>query len=331
MSLRINIVLAAVVVAATACSSDKAPPPPQGPIERVSPKLDALIKPDAKVEILAEGFTWAEGPLWLEDQHMLLFSDVPENRIYSWREGQQANQIWLEPSGNTSNEKREGGNGLLLDPQGNLVICQHGDRRVARMDAPLTEPKPNFTTLVDKYQGKRFNSPNDAVFDKAGNLYFTDPPYGLPHISYQEVDAYSVYRLSTTGKLTIITDKLYRPNGIAFSPDQKTLYVSNSDPKHAVWMAYEMNPDGTVASERVFYDVTSFVTAERPGVPDGMKVDKAGNIFGTGPGGVWIFSPEGEHLGTIRTTTPTANVAFNADQSVLFMTSNTYLMRVVLK
>jgi gluconolactonase len=330
MSLRINIILALATVAITACSSDKAPLQ-QGPIERVSPKLDALIKPDAAVEILAEGFKWAEGPLWLADQQMLLFSDVPENRIYSWREGQEANQIYLEPSGNTSNEKREGANGLLLDAQGNLVLCQHGDRRMARMDAPLTEPKPNFTTLVDKYQGKRFNSPNDAVFDGAGNLYFTDPPYGLPHISHQEVDAYSVYRLSAAGELTVITDKLYRPNGIAFSPDQKTLYVANSDPKHAVWMAYELNPDGTVASERVFYDVTSFVTAERPGVPDGLKVDSAGNIYGSGPGGVWIFSPEGEHLGTIRTSTPTANVGFNEDQSVLFLTSEMYLLRVVLK
>lgn len=329
MSLRINIVLAAAV-AITACSSDKAPPQ-QGPIERVSPKLDALIKPEAKVEILAEGFEWAEGPLWLADQQMLLFTDVPENRIYSWREGQQANQIYLEPSGNTSDEKREGANGLLLDAQGNLVLCQHGDRRMARMDAPLTEPKPNFTTLADKYQGKRFNSPNDAVFDNAGNLFFTDPPYGLPHISYQELDHYGVYRLSATGELTLITDKLSRPNGVGLSPDQKILYVSNSDPKHAVWMAYELNPDGTVASERVFYDATSAVTAANPGVPDGLKVDKAGNIFGTGPGGVWIFSPEGEHLGHIRTTVPTANVGLNEDQSVLFLTSDMYLMRVVLK
>jgi gluconolactonase len=290
-----------------------------------------LIKPDAKVEILAEGFTWAEGPLWLAEQQMLIFTDVPENRIYSWREGQQTNQIYLEPSGNTSDEKREGANGLLLDAEGRLVLCQHGDRRMARMDAPLAEPKPNFVTLADKYQGKRFNSPNDAAYDSAGNLYFTDPPYGLPHISHQEVDAYSVYRLSASGELTVITDKLYRPNGIAFSPDEKTLYVANSDPKNAVWMAYELNPDGTVASERVFYDATSSVTAENPGVPDGLKVDKAGNVYGSGPGGVWIFSPEGEKLGHIRTAQATANVGFNDDQSVLYLTSHMYLLRVVLK
>src|SRR5688572_514955 len=329
MSLRINIVLAAAV-AITACSSDKAPPP-QGPIERLSPRLDALIKADASVEVLAGGFEWAEGPLWLADQQILLFSDVPENRIYSWREGQKTNQIYLEPSGNTSEEKREGANGLLLDAQGNLVLCQHGDRRMARMDAPLTEPKPNFVTLADKYQGKRFNSPNDAVYDSAGNLYFTDPPYGLPHISEQEVDAYSVYRLSVTGELSVITDKLYRPNGIGFSPDEKTLYVANSDPKNAVWMAYSLNPDGTVASERVFYDSTPMVTAENPGVPDGLKVDKAGNLYGSGPGGVWIFSPEGEKLGHIRTAQATANVGFNEDQSVLYLTSHMYLLRVVLK
>jgi gluconolactonase len=332
MFLRINFLLAAIILALTACSDKTtAQPPAQGPIERLSPKLDALIKPDAKVEILAEGFTWAEGPLWLAEQQMLIFTDVPENRIYSWREGQQTNQIYLEPSGNTSDEKREGANGLLLDAEGRLVLCQHGDRRMARMDAPLAEPKPNFVTLADKYQGKRFNSPNDAAYDSAGNLYFTDPPYGLPHISHQEVDAYSVYRLSASGELTVITDKLYRPNGIAFSPDEKTLYVANSDPKNAVWMAYELNPDGTVASERVFYDATSSVTAENPGVPDGLKVDKAGNVYGSGPGGVWIFSPEGEKLGHIRTAQATANVGFNEDQSALYLTSHMYLLRVVLK
>jgi gluconolactonase len=331
MSLHINTVLAATVaIAITACSPDKTPLP-QGPIERTSPVLDTLIKPDAAVEILAEGFEWAEGPLWLAEQQMLIFTDVPKNRIYSWREGQQANQIYLEPSGNTSDAKREGANGLLLDTQGNLVLCQHGDRRMARMDAPLTEPKPDFTTLANKYQGKRFNSPNDAVYDGAGNLYFTDPPYGLPHISYQEMDFYGVFRLSATGELTVITEKLTRPNGIGLSPDQQTLYVSNSDAKHAVWMAYELNPDGSVASERVFFDATYAVSAENKGVPDGLKVDKAGNIYGTGPGGVWIFSPAGEHLGTIRTSVPTANVGFNADQSVLFLTSDMYLLRVVLK
>lgn len=329
MSLRINIILA-TVIALTGCSSEEAPPA-QGPIERVSPKLDTLIKPDAGVEILAEGFEWAEGPLWLAEQQMLIFTDVPENKIYSWKEGEKSAQLYLEPSGNTSDEKREGANGLLLDSQGRLVLCQHGDRRMARMEAPLTTPKPNFTTLADKYQGKRFNSPNDAVYDSAGNLYFTDPPYGLPHISYQEVDFYGVYRLSTTGEVTVITDKLTRPNGIGFSPDQKTLYVANSDPKHAVWMAYELNPDGTVASERVFFDATYSVNAENKGVPDGLKVDKAGNVYGTGPGGVWIFSPEGEHLGRIRTTVPTANVGFNEDQSVIYLTSDMYLMRVVMK
>lgn len=330
MFMRLTTALAAVAaIAVTACSEQA--PSQQGPIERASPKLDALIKPDAKVEILAEGFEWAEGPLWLADQQMLIFTDVPENRIYSWREGQQANQIYLEPSGNTGDEKREGANGLLLDTQGNLVLCQHGDRRMARMDAPLAEPKPNFTTLADKYQGKRFNSPNDAVYDSAGNLYFTDPPYGLPHISYQEMDFYGVFRLSATGELSVITDKLTRPNGIGLSPDQKTLYVSNSDSKHAVWMAYELNPDGSVASERVFFDSTYAVNAQNKGVPDGLKVDKAGNVYGTGPGGVWIFTPEGEHLGTIRTSVPTANVGFNEDQTVLFLTSDMYLMRVVLK
>lgn len=303
-----------------------------GTIERLSPKLDDLIKPGAQIEILAEGFDWAEGPLWLPEQDMVVFSDVPQNRIYSWREGDHNAAVYLQPSGYTGTTgQREGSNGLILDSQGRLVICQHGDRRMARMNASLDHPKPDFTTLADSYHGKRLNSPNDAVYDREGNLYFTDPPYGLAgHEAEQELSFQGVYRLSTDGKLTLLTDELSRPNGIAFSPDEKTLYVANSDPEHAVWMAYDVKPDGTIGNGRIFHDATEFVK-QAPGLPDGMKVDDDGNLYASGPGGVWIFSADGEHLGTIHTGQATANCAFNKDKSVLYLTADMYLMRVVLK
>jgi gluconolactonase len=262
---------------------------------------------------------------------MLLFSDVPQNRIYRWRDGDRAASVYLQPSGYLGAGQREGSNGLLLDAQDRLVICQHGERRMARMNAPLDHPKPDFTPLVDSYHGKRLNSPNDAVYDREGNLYFTDPPYGLAgHEAGQELSFQGVYRLSADGELTLLTDELARPNGIAFSPDEKTLYISNSDPEHAVWMAYDVKPDGTIGNGRIFYDVTEFVK-QTPGLPDGLRVDDDGNLYASGPGGIWIFNADGEHLGTIHTGQVTTNCVFNKDQSALYLTAHTYLMRVVLK
>jgi gluconolactonase len=303
-----------------------------GSIERLDPAIDSIIPADAVIEVLAGGFDWAEGPVWIEDGGYLLFSDVPLNRIYQWQEG-AGHRVWLEPSGYTGDVPRggePGSNGLLLDSEGRLVLCQHGDRRVARMDAPLTAPAPIFTTLADKYQGKRFSSPNDAAFDSRGALFFTDPPYGLPQgpeDPTKESPVNGVYRLGVDGKVTLLTDELSRPNGIALSPDEKTLYVANSDPERAIWMAYDLLPSGGIANGRVFFDVTDKV-AERPGLPDGLKVDKAGRLFATGPGGVLVFSAEGRHLGTIRTPQATANCAFDRDGTALFMTSDSLLLRL---
>ncbi len=316
-------------------ASGEAPVQTIGSIERLDPAIDSLIPPDAVIEVLADGFDWSEGPVWIEDGEYLLFSDVPQNRIYRWKEG-TGHQVWLEPSGYTGRAARggePGSNGLLLDSEGRLVLCQHGDRRVARLDAPLTAPEPVFTTLADRYQGKRFSSPNDAVFDSRGALYFTDPPYGLPEgpaDPTKEIPFNGVYRVEVDGAVTLLTDELSRPNGIALSPDEKTLYVANSDPERAIWMAYDLLPSGGIENGRVFFDATGLV-ADRPGLPDGLKVDENGNLFATGPGGVLVFSPDGRHLGTIRTTQATSNDAFDGGGTTLFMTADSYLLRLRLR
>lgn len=306
-----------------------------GTIERIDPALDSIIPPGAVIEILAEGFDWSEGPVWVSDGNYLLFSDIPPNRIYKWSEKDSIRK-YLEPSGYTGSAKRggePGSNGLLLNPEGKLVLCQHGDRRIAQMDAPLDQPVPEFITLADNYQGERLNSPNDAVFDKGGTLYFTDPPYGLEKNvddPEKELDFQGVFRLTPGGELTLLTSELSRPNGIGLSPDEKLLYVSNSDPQNAIWMIYDLTADGKIEIGRVFYDVTEFVDQD-PGLPDGLAVNSKGFLFGTGPGGIWIFSPGGKHLGTIRTTQATANCTFNRDESYLYITADMYLLRVKLK
>ena len=301
--------------------------PTLGKIVRNDPRLDALVAPDARLEVLASGFAWSEGPVWIKDGGYLLFSDIPRNSVMKWREGEGIS-LFMKPSGYTgvADYGREpGSNGLALDLQGRLVLCEHGDRRVSRL---YTDGGKR--TLVDSYQGKRLNSPNDLIFKSNGDLYFTDPPYGLPR-GYddprRELDFNGVYRLSTDGKLTLLTKEMTRPNGIAFSPDERTLYVAQSDPQRAVWMSFPLREDGTIGPGRVFYDATSLV-GKLPGLPDGMKVDRAGNLFATGPGGVHIFAPDGTLLGRIDTGEPTANCAWGDDGSVLYITANKYLCRI---
>lgn len=306
-----------------------------GSIEKLDNGLDDVIKPGAKIEILAEGFTWSEGPLWLPEQEKLLFSDIPPNKVLQWTEATGL-ELYLTPSGYTGTEARGGevgANGLTLDTEGRLVLCQHGDRRMARMEAPLDQPKPQFVTLADKYEGKRLNSPNDAVYKRNGDLYFTDPPYGLEKNSddpAKELPFQGVYRLAKDGKLHLLTKELSRPNGLAFSPDEKTLYVANSDPERAIWMAYDVQPDGNIGNGRVFYDATP-LTGKEKGLPDGLKVTKEGMLLATGPGGVLVFTKDGKHLGTIKTGEATANCALSTDESTLYITAHMYLMRVKLK
>ena len=306
-----------------------------GSIERLDASLDKLIAPDAKIEILADGFDWSEGPLWLPEQKKLLFSDIPPNKIYEWSESGGL-KLYLAPSGYTSEQPRGGevgSNALILDKQGRLVLCQHGDRRMARMEATLEQPKPNYITLADKYEGKRLNSPNDAVYKSNGDLYFTDPPYGLEKNAddpAKELPFQGVFRLATDGTLHLLTKELSRPNGLAFSPDEKTFYVANSDPDRAIWMAYDVQPNGNITNGRVFFDATPLAKKEK-GLPDGFKINRQGYLFATGPGGVLVFDKNAKHLGTIRTGEATSNCAFNADESTLYLTADDYIMRVKLK
>jgi gluconolactonase len=312
------------------------PQTPAPRIERLDPALDKLIAPDARIETLAEGYDWSEGPVWVkEDGGYLLFSDVPQNVVYKWKEGAGA-RPYLKPSGYTGTEPRGGemgSNGLTLDESGRLVLCQHGDRRVARMDAPLSSPQPNFSTLADRYDGKRFNSPNDVVFHSNGDMYFTDPPYGMPkqfEDPAREIPFQGVFRRGRDGTVTLLTREMTRPNGLAFSPDERLLYVAQSDAMAAIWRVFDVKPDGSLGASRVLFDSTA-MTKTLKGLPDGLKVDTEGNLFATGPGGVLVLSPQGKHLGTIFTGQATANCAFGDDGRTLYITADMYLMRVRLK
>jgi len=302
--------------------------PPLGKIERISPKLDELIAPNTEIEKLAEGFDWSEGPVWMKKGNYLLFSDVPSNTVYMWREGEGIT-LFLKPSGYTGSIPRggePGSNGLTVDSQGRLVLCQHGDRRVARF-----ERKGEFKILAQYYKNRRFNSPNDLVYHSNGDLYFTDPPYGLLKQNddpAKEMVINGVYRVKPDGEVTLLIDNLTFPNGIAFSPDEKILYVAVSDPKRPVIMAYEVQGDGTVGNGRVFFDATKLATPDRKGLPDGMKVDRRGNLFATGPGGVLVIGADGAYLGAINTGEATANCAWGEDGSVLYITADMYLCRV---
>jgi gluconolactonase len=299
-----------------------------GALESNDPRFFELIPPTAAIEKLAEGFAWAEGPIWMSRGGYLLFSDVPSNTVYKWKDGVGISRF-LKPSGYTGSVPRggePGSNGLTVDSGGRLVLCEHGDRRVARLEVDGKK-----TTLADRFAGKRFNSPNDLVYNSKGELYFTDPPYGLEGRNEdpkKELAFSGVYRLRLNGELTLLTGELTYPNGLAFSPDEKTLYVAVSDPQRAIWMAYDVKADGTLANGRVFFDATSFVEQKKPGLPDGMKLDKKGNLFATGPGGVFVFTPDGKHLGTINTGEPTANCNWGDDGSVLYITANHYLCRI---
>jgi gluconolactonase len=314
----------------TACNNAKAPEQ-KSSVERLDPALDAIVSADAKLEVIATGYEWSEGPVWVAGQNMLLFSDVPKNTIYKWTEAKGA-EVYLTPSGYTGTVPRggePGSNGLLLDDEENLVLCQHGDRRLAVMQSPLNEPKPVFATIADNYKGKKFNSPNDACFDKNGNLYLTDPPYGLVSDSAQETPYQGVYKVSPDGKVTLLLDSITRPNGIALSPDEKYLYVANSDGEKAHWYRYELG-DSTIVAGGIFYDATPLMSTG-VGVPDGMKVDKNGNLFGTGPGGICIISPQGKLLGRIRFEGPTSNCALADDDKTLYVTNDNQVVRVKLR
>ena len=298
-------------------------------IERFDPALDQLLAADAMVEKLAEGFTWSEGPVWLNGE--LIFSDVPENTAYRWKPGMTKAEVFLKPSGLLTPQpgfREPGSNGLTRDPQGRLLLCQHGERRVARYE------NGKFTSLADRYEGKRFNSPNDLVRRKNGEIYFTDPSYGLEGINdspLKEIPFNGVYRLATDGKVTLLTKALTFPNGIAFSPDEKILYVGVSDEQATRVVAFDVKADGTIANERTFFDAQPLLKGSDQGLVDGLKIDRAGNVWSTGPGGVLVISPTGKLLGRINTGVATANCNWGDDGSTLYITAHMFLVRVKTK
>jgi gluconolactonase len=323
-----------VVAGMLACGGGEAPPESgtadsadhgAGTVLKVDALLDTLVPAGYRIEKLAEGMVFTEGPLWVREGGYLLFSDVRGNAIYKWAPVEGATDF-LKPVYEGGREGLTGSNGLTLDSQGNLLICEHGNRRISRLALPQGGER---TVVIDNYEGKKLNSPNDLTFKSDGWLYFTDPPYGLPQQDRdpsKELDFNGIFRLSPDEKtLELLASGQTRPNGIGFSPDEKTLYVANSDPEKKQWVAYDVTEDGKLDNARVFHDVTSN-TAE--GLPDGLKLDKQGNLFCTGPGGVWVFAPNGKHLGTIQPTEVPANVGWGDDGKTLYMTARTGLYRI---
>ncbi len=296
-------------------------------IVRLDPRFDQLVPKDTKLEVVATDIIWAEGPVWDKQGNFLLFSDAPRNSAFKWS-AKGGKELFLKPSGYTGSAeftgREPGSNGLTFDAQHSLILCQHGDRRISRLGND-----GKFITLADHYQGKRLNSPNDLTYKKNGDLYFTDPPYGLPKTfddPGRELPFAGVYRLGKDGKLTLLTDENKAPNGIAFSPDEKTLYVDDSEKK--IWKAYPVLPDGTLGKGRVFFDASEFSKKGMPGAPDGMKVDIHGNVWSAAPGGLFVIAPDGTLLGRFDLGAPTGNCAWGEDGSTLFVTSNHNLYRV---
>jgi len=320
-------VLTLLVVTAGFTSLFAQGPAPQGAarVVKLDPALDTIVAETAMVEKVAGGFGFVEGPVWTRDG-ALLFSDIPANAVMKLIPGGQAS-VFVTPAGYTGTETRPAGshigsNGLTIDRQGRLIIAEHGDRRISRIEADGKR-----VIIADKYDGKRLNSPNDVVVRSDGGLYFTDPPYGLPQQAKdpgKEIPFSGIYRLAD-GKVQVLAQDLAFPNGLGFSPDEKLLYVASSEQSRRLWMRYEVKSDGTLGAGTVFYDANA--EAGR-GIPDGLKLDAAGNLFGTGPGGVMIISPAGKLLGRIEVPEQPANVAWGDDGKTLYITARSSVYRV---
>lgn len=312
-----------------ACSTPETPPVDHGAgtVLRVDAAVDAIVPLDYEIEKLHDGFQFTEGPVWINEDGgggYLLFSDIPANVVYKWTPDGDLTEF-LAPvyEGDDVEGRSVGSNGLALDRDGNLLLCEQGARRIARMGRDGSR-----TTVVDNYEGKRFNSPNDAVVHSDGSIYFTDPPYGFadPNDPTRDLDFSGIYRYGGDGELTLLNRDLSRPNGIGLSPDERTLYVASSDPSHMVWMAYPVHADGSLGEGSVFFDVSSLESNDGP---DGLAIDAEGHVFASGPGGVWIFDPEGTHVGTIQPDEVPRNVAFgDADGKALYMTARSGLYRI---
>jgi gluconolactonase len=303
--------------------------PSHGSVERLVPEFDSLVAPGIEMEKLAEGFNWSEGPVWLRREGAVVFSDVPENKVWRWSE-KDGLSLYLQPSGYTGhahNHREPGSNGLTTDRAGNLILCQHGNRQIAKL-VRRDGTKGEFEPVVRNFKGRSFNSPNDLALTKKGDIYFTDPPYGLNGVNQsplKELLFNGVYLARKNGEVVLLSSEMTFPNGIALSPDEKTLYVAQSDGSAPIIRAFDVQPDGTVKNSRVFFDCKQ---TGRPGGPDGLKVDLKGNIWTSGPGGILVISPEGKHLGSLLTGQSTANCGWGDDGSTLYITADMYLLRI---
>lgn len=308
-------------------------PIPANPVQQLKPELSQVIAADAQLELLAEGFRWAEGPVAEPNTGDILFSDVPDNKVWRWN-AKDGLTLYLSPSGHTGfvdePSIKQGSNGLVFNQKGQLVLAQHGDRRLAVLTS-VNATGPQYQSLITHYQDKLFNSPNDVIQHSNGSYLFTDPPYGLKDAddSRQKQLAFNGVYWLKGGDVTLVTDQLTRPNGLALSPDEQWLYVANSDPQAAQWWKYPLSADGSVGAGQLFFDATAWVNT-KPGLPDGLKVLPSGHLMATGPGGVLVLNAKGEHLGTIQTGVAAANVALSLNKDYLYITASSYLLRIKL-
>ncbi len=292
-----------------------------GRIERLDPTINEVIPIDAKIEVLADGLTWSEGPIWRADEKKLIFTDVRVGKLYQWTE-QEGLSLYLDVA---EPENKIGPSALLVNGEDELIMLRYGHGEVVKMKSSIDKPSMDFDVIASTYEGKRFNHTNDAAFHSNGDLYMSDPPPS----GNNDLKA-GVYRISSEGNVSLITDSLSSPNGIAFSPDEKTIYIANADWQHAIWIAADVDESGKVSNGRVIFDATGNAPKEK-GHPDGLKVNSKGFIFATGPGGVYILSPEGDHLGTILNNEFNTNCVLDDKEEALYITSGPYLMRVKLK
>ena len=302
-------------------------------VEFLDPKMEVFFDKNAKIEVLADGFTWAEGPVWVSKLNGVVFTDVPNNKAYLWTK-KDGLSLFLSPSGMTNHAPHstdEGANGLTLDNKGNLILCQHGDRAVSKLKN-WSFDTPEYEILVDHFEGKWLNSPNDLAINQKGEVFFTDPPYGLKdqdRDALKELDFNGIYKWSEDNGLVLLDKSLSRPNGIALSNDEKTVYIGNSDSLHSIIAAFDLE-NGLLKNKRTFFD-GSVLAQTRHGLFDGLRIHSSGVVFATGPGGVLVLDESGKHLGTVMPGKSTANCGFDAQENYLYLTSTDVLARIKLK
>ncbi|MEP2237971.1 MAG: SMP-30/gluconolactonase/LRE family protein [Maribacter sp.] len=299
-----------------------------GYLEKIDDAFYNHISRDAKIEVISKGYVWTEGPVWVAKEQCLLFSDVPQNINYKWTEQNGAFEF-LKPSGYTGKDKKlQGSNGMFLDHENNLILCQTGDRAIARYLGNFNKPKPKFEIIANQFNSRKFNAPNDLAIDKKGNIYFTDPNFGLED-GYKELDFEGVYMISNNGNVKLLTSKWPTPNGIGLYEEDSKLYIANSEPP--LFVSYDISEDGSLTNEKIVLDLKEALDKSiSKQKPDGMAIKKDGTIFLTGPDGVFIIDKNGNHLGTIKTDKLTSNCTFNEDESVLYVTCHELILRIKL-